>query len=70
VIKHLHKDKILANMGGTDLTHKDPDWIREYQFSVNKVIQSLGENDEVLKKYGDMVKLWNGTELPDDLKRK
>ena len=69
MIEHLHKDEILANMGKTNLTHKDPDWIREYLFSVNKVIESLGRNNKVLK-YGDMAKLWNGTELPDDLKRK
>jgi hypothetical protein len=52
------------------LTNKDADWIRRYQFSLNKVIESLGGDEEVSKKYGEMAKLWNGTELPDELKRK
>jgi hypothetical protein len=37
---------------------------------VNKVIDSLGGEDKVLEKYGEMAKLWNGADPPEDLKRK
>jgi hypothetical protein len=70
VVDHLFKDDIATHMAKTKLTNKDADWIGRYQFSLNKVIESLGGDEEVSKKYGEMAKLWNGTELPDELKRK
>jgi hypothetical protein len=70
VVQHLHKDDISSQMAKTGLTPSDPGWIKQFQLSVNKVIESLGGDDKVSEKYGEMAKLWNEVEPPEDLKRK
>lgn len=70
VVQHLYKDQIANHMAKTNLTPKDPGWIKNFQLSVNAVIKSLGGDDKVAEKYGETAKSWNEVELPDELKRK
>jgi hypothetical protein len=57
-------------MAKTNLTPKDPGWIKQFQLSVNVVINSLGGDAKVAEKYGETAKLWNETEPPEEVKRK
>lgn len=70
MVQYLFKEKIAEQMGKTGLTPSDPDWIRQFQLSVNTVIKSLGAEKDVLKKYGAMAADWNKADLPDELKWK
>jgi hypothetical protein len=70
VVQHLHKDEIAKIMEKTGLIPKDPDWIKQFQLAVNNVIKSLGGEEEVSEKYGEMAKSWNEIAPPEEIKRK
>jgi hypothetical protein len=70
VVQHLHKEEIAALMAKTGLTHTDKAWIKNHQLSTNTVIETLGGNDKMSEKYGEVAKSWNTVEPPDELKRK
>ena len=70
VVQHLHKEEISKLMESTSLTPRDPDWIKEFQLSVNAVIKSLGGDAKAAEKYGEMAKSWNEVELPEELRQK
>ena len=70
VIQHLCKDQISEHMAKTELTPKDPGWIKQYQLAVNEVINSLGGDAKVSENFGETAKSWNQTGLPEELKRK
>lgn len=69
-LRHLYKEDIVSHMAKTGLTPKDPGWIKEFQLSVNAVVEWLGGDDVVMEKYGDMAKLWNEVAPPEELRRK
>ena len=70
VIQHLFKDDIAKHMDKTGLKSTDKGWLKKFQWAVNKVIQSLGEEDDVQAEYGEIAKAWNESEPPDEVKRK
>ena len=70
VIQHLFKDTIATQMEEHHLTPSDPNWLQQYQWTVNSVIKSLGSGDETIQKYTVVAKSWNEAGLPDELRRK
>lgn len=57
-------------MKKSGLTPKDPGWIKKFQMVVNEVIESLGGDQKVSEKFGEMARTWNKAELPEEIKRK
>lgn len=57
-------------MGNTGLKSNEKEWIKRYQLAVNEIIQSLGGEDAVQEKYGEVADAWNEAEPPEELKRK
>ena len=70
VVQHLHKEEVAEHMANSGLTPNDQGWLQKFQWSVNEVIKSLGGEDKVSKKYGEVAKSWNEVEPPEELKRK
>ena len=70
VIQHLYKEDISARASKSGLIPRDPGWIKQYQLSVNEVIEKLGGEDQMAEKYGEVAKTWNVAALPEELKRK
>lgn len=66
--QHLHKEEISKHMAESGLTPSDPGWLQKFQWCVNEVIGSLGEDD--MQKYAEMAKSWNETEPPEEIQRK
>ena len=44
-------------MAKTKCTPKDPGWIKQYQLTVNEIINSLGGDAKVSEKFGEMPNL-------------
>ena len=70
VIQQLFKDDITMHMDKTGLKSTDKGWLKKFQWAVNKVIESLGGEDEVQVEYGEIAKDWNASSPPDEVKRK
>ena len=70
MVQHLHRDEIGKYMEESGLTPNDQGWLQKFQWSVNEVIKSLGGNDKVSEKYGEVAKSRNEAGLPEELRRK
>ena len=70
VIQHLFKDDISKHMEKTGLKSTDGSWLKKFHWAVNRVIESLGEEDSVMEKYGEIAKAWNEAASPDEIKRR
>ena len=57
-------------MEETGLKSTDKGWIQKFQWAVNGVVESLGGEDTVQEKYGEMAETWNKAEPPEELKRR
>jgi hypothetical protein len=57
-------------MEASGLTPSDQGWLQKFQWTVNEVIESLGGDDKISVEYGDMARVWNETEPPEELQRK
>ena len=70
VVQHLFKDDIAQKMEDSGLKASDKGWLQGFQWAVNEVIESLGGEQVVSEKYGEMAKAWNEADLPEDLRRR
>ena len=70
MILHLFKDAINEKMEQSGLKNSDKGWLQQYQWAINEVIESLGGEEAVTEKYGDIAKSWNEGDLPEELKIK
>lgn len=57
-------------MEESGLKASDKGWLQKFQWAVNEVIDSLGGEEVVVEKYGEIAKAWNEAEPPEELKRK
>ena len=44
--------------------------MHEYHVEVNQIWESLGDENDVLEKYGEMAKTWNDVGPPEEVKRR
>lgn len=70
VIQHLHKDEISQKLKEAGVNHSDKKWFPAYHEAVGEVWKSLGDDEEVQEKYGEMAKTWNEMGPPEEAKRK
>ena len=70
VVQQLFRDDIASRMKNTSLTPKHPGWIKAFQLCVTEVIASLGGDEVVAEKYGEMAKAWNEVEPPQEVQKK
>ena len=70
VIQHLHRDEIARKLKEAEVNHSDSKWFPAYHEAVNEVWKSLGDDEEVQEKYGEMAKTWNNAGPPEEAKRK
>ena len=70
VIQHLYREEIANRMKDTGFTPKDPGWVGAFQLCVSALITSLGGDETVAEKYGEMAKVWNEAELPQEVQQK
>ena len=60
----LYKEEIASHIKRTSLSPKDSEWVGAFQMCVTGVINLLGGDEKVAKKFGEMAKTWNEAELP------
>lgn len=70
VIQNLFKDEIAKKMDKTGLKSSDSDWLQNYQWAVNEVIESEGGETVAPEKYGKIAKSWNEVGPPEEFKTK
>jgi hypothetical protein len=67
VIQRLFQTEIAHEVEQLDASQP---WVGRYQSAVSNIIQSLGDEDAVIKRYGDIAVEWNGVGPPEDVKRR